>query len=152
MSFEKRLLDLRITLPEPVRPLASYVPVVITGNLAFVSGQLPLQAGQPTVTGPVTVKTSIEDAAAAARLCGLHILSQLRAACGSLDRVKQCVRLGGFVQCPDGFSNPSAVVNGASELMLEVFGEQGRHARTSLGLNALPLDASVEIEAVFLLN
>ena len=145
-----RLRELGITLPEATKPLASYVPYVITHKLVFISGQLPMEGGKPTLTGAVGGAVTVEAAKTAARLCGLHILAQLQAACdGDLDRVRRCVRLGGFVQSVDGFSDQPAVINGASELMLEIFKENGKHARTAVSVNALPFNASVEVESLF---
>jgi enamine deaminase RidA (YjgF/YER057c/UK114 family) len=145
-----RLRELGITLPEATKPVASYVPFVISQKLVFISGQLPLRDGKPVLTGPVGSTVSVADAREAARLCGLHLLAQLQVACeGNLDRVRRCVRLGGFVHSIDGFDQQPAVINGASELMIEVFKENGKHARTSLSVNALPLNASVEIEGTF---
>jgi enamine deaminase RidA (YjgF/YER057c/UK114 family) len=149
-SVAQRLASLGITLPAAVKPVASYMPFVITGNLVFISGQLPMQDGKPTLTGAVGDAVTVEAAKDAARLCGLHILAQLSVACdGNLDRVRRCVRLGGFVQSADGFAGQPTVINGASDLMLEVFGENGKHARAAVGVNALPLNASVEVDALF---
>jgi enamine deaminase RidA (YjgF/YER057c/UK114 family) len=145
-----RLQELGITLPEAVKPVASYVPYVISHKLVFISGQLPMRDGKPVLTGAVGGTVTVAAAKEAARLCGLHLLAQLQAACdGDLDRVRRCVRLGGFVQSIDGFDQQPAIINGASDLMLEVFKENGKHARTSLSVNALPLNASVEVEAIF---
>ena len=145
-----RLRTLGITLPEATKPVASYVPYVISEKLVFISGQLPIHNGAPSCIGAVGTAVTVADANAAARLCGLHLIAQLQAACnGDLDQVRRCVRLGGFVQSVDGFGEQPAVINGASELMIEIFKENGKHARAAVGVNALPLNASVEVDAIF---
>lgn len=147
MTIEARLAELGITLPEPAAPVASYVPVVIAGGLAHVSGQLPFVGGQ-LVTGRLGEDVSFEDGAAAARACGLMVLAQVRAALGSLDRVERVVKLGVFVNSAAGFTDQPKVANGASDLMAEVFGDAGRHARAAVGVPALPLGAAVEVDAI----
>ena len=147
MSIEARLAELGITLPEPAAPVAAYVPVVIAGGLAHVSGQLPFIDGK-LVTGRLGEDVSLEDGTAAARACGLMILAQLKAALGSLDRVERVVKLGAFVNSTGDFTDQPKVANGASELMADVFGDAGRHARAAVGVPALPLDAAVEVDAV----
>jgi enamine deaminase RidA (YjgF/YER057c/UK114 family) len=148
-----RLKELGLTLPEPSAPLASYVPYIVTGNLVFISGQLPRDKGQITALGRVGAEVDPAAAQKAAQLCALHILTQLNAACGGdLDRVEQCVKLGGFVaSAPDFFDHPK-IVNGASELMEKLFGERGRHARFAVGVASLPMNAAVEVDAVFSLR
>lgn len=148
MSIEARLAELGITLPEPAAPVAAYVPVVIAGGLAHVSGQLPFIDGK-LVTGRLGEDVSVEDGTAAARACGLMILAQLKAALGSLDRVEQVVKLGAFVNSTGDFTDQPKVANGASELMADVFGDAGRHARAAVGVPALPLGAAVEVDAIF---
>lgn len=149
MSIDARLADLGITLPAAPRPVAAYVPSVRSGNLLFVSGQVPLRDGALVAEGPVPSATSPEDAAAAARQCVLNGLAVMRAALdGNLDRVRQIVRVGIFVCSDPGFTGQPAVGNGASELLMEVFGDAGRHARAAVGSVALPLGASVEVEFV----
>ena len=149
-DIKQRLEELGIDLPEPPVPVANYVPWVRTGNLVFISGQVPMGADGPRYMGKVGDSLTLEQGQEAARLCAINILAQLSVACGGdLDRVQRCVRLGGFVNCVDGFSEQPAVVNGASDLMVEVFGEEGRHARAAVGVNALPLGVSVEVDAVF---
>jgi enamine deaminase RidA (YjgF/YER057c/UK114 family) len=143
-----RLAELGIDLPEPPRPVAAYVPFAVAGGLVFVSGQVSALPGGPKYQGRVGEQLTVEQGKAAARLCGLNILAQLRAALGDLDRVARIVRLGGFVACADGFAEQPQVINGASELMVEVFGEAGRHARAAVGVNALPLGMAVEVDAV----
>ena len=145
-----RLSKLGIILPVPPKPVAAYVPWVRSGNAVYVSGQLPFVDGVLTVTGPVPTEISVEDAAAAARICAINGLSVVNDAVGGdLSRILRVVRLGAFVQSDDRFSGQPAVANGASEFMLEVFGDAGRHARAAVGVNALPLDASVEVEFIF---
>lgn len=149
MSVEQRLKDLGITLPTPAAAVANYVPFVVTGNLVFVSGQLPLDNGKPAVLGKLGAEVSVEDGVRAARLCGLGLLAQVRAAVGDLDRVKRVVRLTAFVASTPDFTDQPKVVNGASDLMVEVLGDAGRHARVAVGAPSLPLNVAVEIEGVF---
>ena len=152
-TIEKRLSELGIALPPPGSPAGNYVPFVIVGELAFMSGQVCREAGKMKYTGKVGRDLTVEQGQAAARLCAVNLLAQLKAACGGdLDRVERCVRLGGFVNCMPDFGEQPKVVNGASDLMVEVFGEHGQHARTAVGAVALPLDSAVEVEAVFLLK
>lgn len=152
-NIEKRLGEIGITLPPPGAPGGNYVPFVVVGDLAFMAGQVAREAGKMKYTGKVGRDLTVEQGAAAARLCAVNLLAQLKAACGGdLDRVDRCVRLGGFVNSPPDFFEHPKVVNGASDLMVEVFGERGQHARTAVGVSALPLDSAVEIEAIFLLK
>lgn len=151
MSIEARLQELGITLPETSPPLASYVPVMVHGDLAFVSGQLPFIDGE-VVTGTLGRDVELDRAIAAARACGLMILAQLRTAIGSLDKVERIVKLGGFVACTPDFTDQHKVVNGASDLMAEVFGDKGRHARAAVGVPSLPVGAAVEVDAVIALG
>ena len=144
------LARLGITLPPAPKPVAAYVPAVRSGNLVYVSGQLPMSSGQLMATGPVPSKVSIDDAQKAARQCALNAMAVVADQLGGdLRRVKRVVRLGVFVQSDDRFDGQPKVANGASEFMQEVFGEAGRHARAAVGTNALPLDASVEVEVLF---
>ncbi len=146
-TVAQKLAELGLTLPAAPKPVAAYVPAVRTGNLLFVSGQLPFVAGQLSATGPVPSKTTIEAAQAAARQCilnGLAIVSDQLG--GDLEQVVRIVRLGVFVQSDVGFTDQPKVANGASELLQQIFGERGRHARAAVGSIALPLGASVEIE------
>ena len=147
MNIEARLAELGIDLPQAAAPVASYVPVVVQGGLAHVSGQLPFVGGQ-LVTGRLGEDVSLEAGTAAARACGLMILAQLKAALGSLDRVERIVKLGAFINSTGDFTDQPKVANGASELMAEVFGEAGRHARSAVGVPVLPLGAAVEVDAV----
>lgn len=148
MSIDRKLAELGITLPEPAAPVAAYVPVVVAGGLAHVSGQLPFIDGK-LVTGRLGEDVSLDDGYAAARACGLMILSQVKAALGSLDKVERVVKLGGFVNSTGAFTDQPKVVNGASELMAQVFGDAGKHARSAVGVPVLPLGAAVEVDAIF---
>jgi enamine deaminase RidA (YjgF/YER057c/UK114 family) len=131
-------------------PIANYVPYVVTGNLVVVSGQVPAIDGRIAVTGKVTWGVSMEQAKEAARLCFINVLVHLKAACdGDLDKVRRVVRLGGFVAAPTDFTQHAQVMNGASDLAVAVFGEAGRHARTTVGVPSLPADAAVEVEGMF---
>ena len=148
--IDSRLKELAIELPEAPAPVANYVPYVVTGNLVFISGQIPLQDGKIISVGTLGRDLEVADGQAAARLCALNVLAQLKVACGGeLDRVERCVRLGGFVNGTPDFGQQPQVMNGASDLMVEVFGEAGRHARFAVGAGTLPGGASVEVEAVF---
>ena len=149
-TARERLEALRIDLPEPAAPAANYVPFVRTGSLVFGSGQVPVRDGKLAYRGKVGVDYSLEEAQEAARLVGVNIVAVVAAAChGDLERVRRCVKLGGFVNCSDDFENHPAVINGASDLMVGVFGEKGRHARFAVGTNKLPFNVPVEIDAVF---
>ena len=152
-NIEKRLGELGIALPAPGSPAGNYVPFVVVGNLAFMAGQVAREAGKMKYTGKVGRDLSVEDGQAAARLCAVNLLAQLKAACGGdLDRVDRCVRVGGFVNSPPDFFDHPKVINGASDLIVAALGERGQHARTAVGVSALPLDSAVEVEAVFLLR
>lgn len=144
-----RLRTLGIELPAPAAAVANYIPVRISGNLAIVSGQLPMQAGAVRYQGKLGAGVSVEDGQAAARLCAINLLAQLHAACGGLDRIAACLRLGGFVACTPEFTDHPKVVNGASDLMVGVLGDAGRHARAAVGVPSLPLDAAVEVDGMF---
>lgn len=150
MTVEARLNELGIVLPEAAAPVASYVPVVVQGGFAHVSGQLPFLDGK-LVTGRLGEDVSVEDGIAAARACGLMILAQLKAALVPLDKVERVVKLGGFVNSAADFTDQPKVVNGASDLMVAVFGEKGKHARAAVGVPALPLGAAVEVDAILAL-
>lgn len=147
MSIDTRLAELGIVLPEPAAPVAAYVPVVVSGGLAYVSGQLPFVDGK-LATGRLGEDVSLEAGIAAARACGLMILAQVKAVFGSLDAVERVVKLGAFVNSSAGFTDQPKVANGASELMAEVFGDAGRHARSAVGVPVLPLGAAVEVDAI----
>ena len=148
--IEVRLNELGIELPQPSAPVANYVPYTVSGNLVFVSGQLCVWNGERRFVGKLGAGISIADGQQAARLCALNILAHLSVACGGdLDRVRRCVRLGGFVNCTPEFIDMPQVVNGASDLMVELFGDIGRHARAAVGVSALPGGVAVEVDAVF---
>lgn len=146
-EIEAKLAALGLVLPEPAAPVAAYVPVVVAGGLAHVSGQLPFVGGK-LVTGRLGEDVSLEDGTAAAQACGLMILAQLKAALGSLSRVQQVVKLGAFVNSAADFTDQPKIANGASELMAAVFGAAGKHARSAVGVPVLPLGAAVEVDAI----
>ena len=146
----ERLKELGIELPIPLQPLANYVPYRWSGSLLFISGQVPVQNGTLPYLGKVGVDLSIEQGQAAARLCAINILAQVNAALnGNLDHVNACLKLGGFVNCAPDFSDQPTVINGASDFMVDVFGDKGRHARAAVGSNALPRNVAVEVDAIF---
>lgn len=148
--IEARLQELGITLPVPAAPIANYIPFTATGRLVVISGQIPLVAGKVACTGKVTEGVSVEAATAAARICFINLVAQLKAAAGGdLDRVARVLRLGGFIAAPAAFTQHAAVMNGASDLAVALFGEAGRHARTTIGVPSLPADATVEVEGLF---
>jgi enamine deaminase RidA (YjgF/YER057c/UK114 family) len=148
-----RLAEKGITLPESVPALFNYVPFVVTGSLVFIAGQVPLH-GSRDYKGQVGVDLTLEEGREAAKQCGINILAQIRdAVAGDWARVKKCVKLGGFVNCTTGFEEQSQVINAASDLMVEVLGEEiGRHARFAVGAPSLPANFAVEIEAIFEIN
>jgi len=149
MSPEKRLKELGIVLPQIPTPMANYVPFVRTGKLVFLSGQGPRRADGSLYTGKVGTEVSVQDAYEHARLVGLGLLATLRAAAGSLDKVKRAVKLLGMVNDGPGFTDQPKVINGCSDLLVEVLGERGRHARSAVGMGGLPGNITVEIEAIF---
>lgn len=149
MSAAEKLKALGINLPQPAAAIAAYVPYVRTGNLLFISGQLPLRDGKVTQTGLLGKDVSIDQGKEAAHISAINLLAQVQAAAGSLDKVKRVVRLGGFIAATPDFADHPKVMNGASELMEAVFGEIGRHARTTIGVSSLPLAAAVEVEGLF---
>jgi len=148
--IDQRLKELGIELPEAAAPAANYVPYVISGNLVFVAGQVTFWNGELKYRGKVGKDFTVEQGCEAARLCGLNIIAQVKAACGGdLDKVERVVRLGGFVNAHADFYDHPKVINGASDLMVEVFGDKGRHARAAVGSSALPLNVAVEVDAIF---
>jgi enamine deaminase RidA (YjgF/YER057c/UK114 family) len=148
MNAEAKLKELGITLPEAPKPVAAYVPFTKSGDLVFTSGQVCLENGQLKYKGKVGKDLTPEEAYQAARLCAINTLAVLKAAIGSLDKVQQIVKVVGFVNSAPGFSAQPAVVNGASELYQQVFGDAGRHARSAVGAPELPLDSAVEVEII----
>ena len=148
-EVEAWLAELGIEVPEAAAPVANYVGFVRTGNLVFVSGQVPVVGGEFKFQGKVGAELSLEDGQAAARICAINVITQLKAACdGDLDRVSRIVRLGGFVNSTPEFADQPKVINGASDLMVAVFGDKGRHCRAAVSAGALPLGVAVEIDAV----
>jgi enamine deaminase RidA (YjgF/YER057c/UK114 family) len=153
MNVLERLADLGITLPVPMPPVATYVPVTIVGNLVVVSGQLPAIDGKVAVTGKLGAGVALEEGQHAARLCLINVLAQLNTALpGGLLSVTKVLRLGGFIAATPDFTQHAVVMNGASDLTVAAFGEAGRHARSTIGVASLPLDAAVEVEGMFWLG
>ena len=148
-KIDARLAELGIELPSAASPVANYVPFVVTGNLVFVSGQVTLWDGERKFIGRVGDDFNVDEGYQAARLCGLNMIAQVREACGNLDRVKRVVKLGGFVNATADFTDHPKVINGASDLMVDVFGDNGKHARFAVGAPSLPLGMAVEVDGVF---
>lgn len=149
MTPEEKLKELSIELPEVPKPLGSYVPFVKTGNLVYLSGMLPLKDGKLLKTGRVGETVTLDDAVLCARTAAVNALAVLKSAVGNLDAVQRCVKITGFIASAPDFSDQPKVLNGASDLMFEVFGETGRHARAAVGVNILPLNSPVEVEFIF---
>lgn len=149
MALSSTLAKLNITLPALAGPFGAYVPAKRVGNLVFIAGQLPMKDGKLLATGPVPSKTTVEAAAAAARQCVINALAAAVTVAPSVDAIVGVVRVGAFVASDDSFSAQPKVANGASEFLLELFGDAGKHVRAAVGVNVLPLDASVEVEFVF---
>lgn len=150
MTIEQKISSLGISLPTPAAPVANYVGFVKSGNVVFVSGQLPLEAGKLQYVGKVGSEISADDAKKAAKLCAINILAQMKVACdGDLERVVRCVKLGIFVNGDANFKDHPAVANGASDLIAEVFGDKGKHARAAVGSGSLPFGVAVEVDAIF---
>jgi enamine deaminase RidA (YjgF/YER057c/UK114 family) len=148
-TIDARLNELGIELPQAAAPAANYVPYVVSGNHVFVAGQITLENGELKYQGKLGQEFTVDEGYQAARLCALNIIAQVKAACdGDLDRVVRIVRLGGFVNADGAFHDHPKVVNGASDLMVEVFGDKGRHARAAVGAPALPLNVAVEVDAI----
>jgi len=148
-KIDARLAELGITLTEPRAPRANYIPFVVTGNLVFVSGQVSM-ADDGLIAGKLGADVDLATGQRAARACALNLIAQLKVACGGdLDRVKQVVKLGGFVNATPDFTEPPQVINGASDLLVEIFGEAGRHARFAVATASLPSGAAVEIDGIF---
>ena len=147
--IDSRLKELGITLPEAPMPAANYVPFARTGNLLFIAGQIPMEGGKPQFVGKLGQTMKVEDGQKAARLCALNVIAQVRTALdGDLDKVKRCVRVGGFVNCTPDFTDQPQVINGASDVIVQIFGDAGKHARAAVGVNELPLGVAVELEMI----
>ena len=148
--IEARLKELGVSLPTPPMPVASYVPYTISGNLVFLSGQIPIADGALKYVGKLGVDIPLEAGQAAAQLCAINLLAQLKSACGGdLDRVVRCLRVGVFVNAAPEYGQHPEVANGASDLIAALFGDAGKHARAAIGVNVLPLNVAVEVDAVF---
>ena len=147
-EIEARLQELGLELPEAAAPVANYVPYVIDGKRLWVAGQVPFWNGSIKYTGVVGEDVSVDDAVNAARICALNILAQTKAALGDLDRITRVIKLGGFVNGVPGFADQPKVINGASDLLVEVLGNKGLHARSAVGAGGLPLNVPVEVDAV----
>jgi enamine deaminase RidA (YjgF/YER057c/UK114 family) len=149
-KIDARLSELGITLPTPPAPVASYVPYVISGKQVFTSGQIPVAADGIKYVGIVGKELSVEDGQAAARLCAINVIAQVKAACGGdLDKVVRCVKVVAFVNAVPGFAQHPEVANGASNLFGDVFGDKGKHARSAVGAGSLPRNVACEVEAIF---
>ena len=149
-AIDSRLTELGIELPQASAPAANYVPYRISGNTVYISGQVPVSGGELKFIGKLGVDYGIDDGYQAAKLCGLNIIAQLKAACGGdLDRVAACLKLGGFVNSAPEFGDQPKVINGASDLMVEVFQDKGKHARFAVSAASLPFGVAVEVDAVF---
>ena len=147
--IDTKLAELGIVLPEPVAPVANYVPFVVTGNLVFISGQVSI-GPDGLITGKLGRDLDVDQGIQAAHACGVNLIAQLKAACGGeLDRLRRVIKLGAFVNCVGDFTDQPKVVNGASDLMVAVFGDDGRHARAAVGAPSLPMNAAVEVDGVF---
>lgn len=149
MTPEEKLKQLGITFLEAPKPLGSYVPCVQTGNLLFLSGVLPLKGGELSRTGKLGESVSIEEAQECARQCVINALTVLKSYLGNLDKIKKCVKLNGYIASSQDFTEQPKVLNAASDLLFEIFGEAGRHARTAVGVSVLPLNSPIEIDFIF---
>lgn len=146
--IDEKLALLGITLPTPPVPAGSYIPAVKTGNLIFISGQIPMQEGRVQFKGQVPTTISVEEAQKAARLCIINVLTQLKANLGTLDKISKIVRVSGFVNSTPEFSEHPKIINSASDLLFEIFGEKGKHTRIAVGVSSLPLNSAVEIDLI----
>lgn len=148
--IDEKLVSLGIKLSDPLPPVGSYVPVIIAGNLIFVSGQIPVEPGSNSIhvkyKGKIGIDISLEDGQAAAKLCAINALSQLKGALNSLDQIKKFVKVSGYVNCDPSFTDHPKVINGASDFLVQLFGEKGKHTRVAVGASSLPFDSSVEID------
>jgi enamine deaminase RidA (YjgF/YER057c/UK114 family) len=149
-KIDKRLKDLGIELPVATTPVANYVPFVVSGSLLFIAGQIPLVNGELRHVGKLGAGISVEDGQKAARVCALNLLAQAKVACGGdLDRIRRCVKVTGYVNCTPDFVDIPSVINGASDLFVEVLGDSGRHARVAIGTGSLPRGVATEVDAIF---
>jgi len=149
-AIDQKLAAMNIVLPQSVMPAANYVPYTVSGNLVYVSGTLPMKDGKPQDIGKLGKEFTVEQGQQTAKLCGINILAHVKAACGGdLSRVKKCVRMGIFVASAPGFTDQPKVANGVSDMMVEIFGEAGKHARFAVGVAELPFGVSVEVDATF---
>jgi len=148
IMIEKRLKELGIIIPNAPKPAGSYLPVVLSGKLAFVSGQIPIKDGQVIYQGKVGTAQSIDDAQEAAKLCIINGLAQIESYCGTLDNLEKIIKISGFVNSTKDFTEHPKVINAASDLLMKIFGEKGRHSRIAVGVTSLPLNATVEIDMV----
>ena len=146
--IDEKLKILNITLPSPPKPAGSYIPVVVSGNTAYVSGQIPIQEGKVAYTGKIPSKQSLEEGQKAAKLCIINALAQIKQELGDLDRIKKIIRISGFVNSAEDFTKQPFVINAASDLLFEIFGEKGKHSRIAVGVASLPLDSTVEIDMI----
>ena len=153
MSFENKIKELNIILPEAKAPVGSYLATKITGKMLFISGQISITANGELIKGKIGKELTTEDGYEAAKRCGLSIVSQVKKACNNdLSKIKSCIKLTGFVNSTDNFIDQPKVINGASELLANILGENGMHSRAAISVNSLPLGAAVEIEAIFEIN
>ena len=153
MDFENKIKELKINLPEAKPPVGSYVATKIVGNLLYISGQISISENSELIKGKIGKDLSVDDGYKAAERCGLSIISQAKVAChGDLSKIKSCVKLTGFVNSTDNFTDQPKVINGASDLIASIFGEAGMHTRAAVSTNSLPLGVSVEVDAIFELN
>ena len=149
MSAEENLKKLNINLPEAPEPVGAYVASKIVGNMVFISGQLPLDVGGKLIKGKVGKELNLEQAQEAAKLCAINILAQAKKISGNLDKIKGCIKITGYVNSIDTFTDQPKVINGASDLISSIFGDKGKHTRAAVSVNSLPLGASVEVEGIF---
>ena len=149
MSAEKNLNKLNINLPKAPDPVGAYVASKIVGNLVYISGQLPLSNEGKLIKGKIGKDLNLEQGQESAKLCALNLLAQLKKITGSLDKVKSCIKITGYVNSTDSFKDQPKVINGASDLISQIFGDKGKHARAAVSVNSLPLGASVEVEGIF---
>ena len=149
MSTEENLKKLNINLPKAPDPVGAYVASKIVGNLVFISGQLPLNSEGKLIKGKVGKELNLEQGQEAAKFCALNLLAQLKKICGSLDKVKGCVKITGYVNSTDSFVDQPKIINGASDLISQIFGDKGKHTRAAVSVNSLPLGAAVEVEGIF---